>query len=164
MDTLELRAVSRLNVNPEEVVIPDYVEFYINGEPLSDLINEQTEPSSPVFSKYTSVLGTMELTNFDRLKIRQLQGQRVTKADLEELFPASHFDQKPIFDELKLPEILIYCCAECADYKCGGYFIKLQEEPEKVRWTITTDAKKLQFTFDKKAYRDELNTYLNELE
>ncbi|MBI3133481.1 MAG: hypothetical protein HYZ14_02290 [Bacteroidetes bacterium] len=164
MDKLELRAVSLLNADSNDVAIPDFVEFYINDEPLSDKINEFLNPADKVLSKFTSVLGTMELTNFDRLKIRQLQGESINRADLEEFFPAAHFDQKPIFDELKLDKILVYCCAECGDYKCGGYFIRVAQTPDTVTWKLESDGKELSFTFSKREYSSELNSYLNELE
>jgi len=164
MDKLELRSVSVLNADSKQVAIPDYVEFYINDKPLSELINKTFKPEDAVLSKFTSVLGTMELTNFDRLKVKQLLGNKITKADVNTLFPTPHFDQAPIFDELKLPEILVYCCAECADYKCGGYSIQLQPGPDTIGWKLVSGDQKLEFTFSKKEYISELSGYIAELE
>ena len=71
LDTLELQSVTSLGDANNKVAIAEYVEFFVNGTPLSDQINEIIKPKNPVLSNYTSVLGTMELTNFDRLKIQQ---------------------------------------------------------------------------------------------
>jgi hypothetical protein len=65
---------------------------------------------------------------------------------------------------LRLPEILVYCCAECADYKCGGYAIQLEQGPDTIGWKLKSGDKKLQFTFSKKEYISELNGYITELE
>lgn len=164
MDTLELQSVTSLGDQNNKVAIAEYVEFFVNGIPLSDQINEIIKPKKPVLSNYTSVLGTMELTNFDRLKIQQLLNKKVTDSELENLFPAAHFDQKVIADELDLDKVLIYCCAECGDYKCGGFFVRISESPESISWTLNHSGKKMEFTFDKSEYQAELNGYLSELD
>jgi hypothetical protein len=153
-----------LDDQKQKVAIADYVEFFVNGVPLSDRINETLKPKKPVLSNYTSVLGTMELTNFDRLKIQQLLGKKVSDAELENLFPASQFDQKVIADELALNKVLIYCCAECGDYKCGGFFVRINETPDSISWVLDHSGKKIEFTFDRSEYQAELNGYLSELE
>lgn len=164
MDTLELQSVTSLGDQNNKVAIAEYVEFFVNGVPLSDQINEIIKPKKPVLSNYTSVLGTMELTNFDRLKIQQLLNKKVAPVKLEELFPAEHFDQKVIADELSLDKVLIYCCAECGDYKCGGFFVRISETPESISWSLNHSGKNMEFTFDRSEYQAELNGYLSDLE
>jgi hypothetical protein len=164
LDTLELQSVTSLGDANNKVAIAEYVEFFVNGTPLSDQINEIIKPKNPVLSNYTSVLGTMELTNFDRLKIQQLLSKKVGPKKLEELFPAEHFDQKVIADELSLDKVLIYCCAECGDYKCGGFFVKISETPDTISWSLNHSGKNMEFTFDRSEYQAELNGYLSELE
>ena len=159
MDTLELQSVTSLGDANNKVAIAEYVEFFVNGTPLSDQINEIIKPKNPVLSNYTSVLGTMELTNFDRLKIQQLLSKKVGPKKLEELFPAEHFDQKVIADK-----VLIYCCAECGDYKCGGFFVKISETPDTISWSLNHSGKNMEFTFNRSEYQAELNGYLSELE
>jgi len=139
MDVLELKAIDLAFGNhpkKNEVVVAQYVEFIVNGKPLSDLINEKFNLGKPVFSKFTSVLGTMELTNFDRLKIHQLLAHPVKEKDVEKLFPADNFDQEPILEELELDKILLYCCAECGDYRCSGCFAKITKGPKSFTWII----------------------------
>lgn len=164
LDTLELQSVFSLGDQNKTVAVADYVEFFVNGVPLSDQINNAIKPKKPILSNYTSVLGTMELSNFDRLKIQQLLNKKVSQSELESLFPASQFDQKIIEDELALDKVLIYCCAECGDYKCGGYFVKISETPVAFLWHIEHSGKSLEFSFDKSEYLGELNAYLAELE
>lgn len=164
MDTLELQSVSLLEDDSEKAAISDYVEFFVNGIPLSDQINEILKPKKPVLTNYTSVLGTMELSNFDRLKIQQLLRKKVSDSDLENLFPASQFDQKIIADELALDKVLIYCCAECGDYKCGGFFVKITEESDAVFWNLNHNGKELKFQFPRAEYASELEEYLETLD
>lgn len=164
MDTLELKYVSLLDENHKSVAIADYVEFFVNGKALSEIINEKCQPKNPLLKNFTSTLGTMELTNFDRLKVRQLLVEKIDQSDIEKLFPSSRFDQKIIFDELALPEILLYCCAECADYKCGGVFVKINSSANSIDWTVNFNQQKLNFSFDKKLYQEEFADYIQELD
>lgn len=162
MDQLQLESIS--STKNTQVAVPDYVEFIINGEPLSEIINRETKPEHRVLSKYTSVLGTMEFTNSDRLKVMQLSGKKITAAELEKIFPAKHFDHKPILEELNLDKILIYCCAECGDYKCGGYYIQLQETTDSIIWNLIGLTKNIQFRFSKAEYMEVLSEYLDSLD
>lgn len=164
MDTLTFQAVSLLNYDPAKIAIPDYVDFCINGQPLADIIDESGALDAPLLSKFTSVLGTMEETNFDRLKILQLKGEAISKNALEALFPAAQFDQRPIWDELKLKKVLLYCCAECGDYKCGGYFVSIKIDQSMVEWNLDVNGKMFQFRFDKSHYMTELDNYLNNVD
>lgn len=164
MDQLELKYVSVLDENHKSIAVGDYVEFYINGNALSEIINQNCQPKNPLLQNFTSTLGTMELSNFDRLKVKQLLGENIDQTTIEKLFPSKQFDQKPIFDELALPEVLIYCCAECADYKCGGVFAKINKQANQITWEISFNQKKLDFSFDKSEYENEFKEYLTELD
>jgi len=170
MDTLELKSIDQAFQQTEEVVVSQYVEFIVNGKPLSQLINQHFKLDKPLFSKFTSTLGTMELTNFDRLKIHQLLTHPVKEKDVEKLFPKKHFEQEPILEELELDKILLYCCAERADSRCSGCFVKVTKSPKTFIWTLDAplfsdkdkedNSNELKFEFEQEAYHKAFKTYL----
>ena len=132
----------------------------MNDEPLSDLLNHFFSLNERVLAKFTSTLGTMESVNSDRLKVIQLLAKKPTQKELNELFPAPRFDQKPILEELALDQVLIYCCAECGDYKCGGIFAKISKESDAYSWVFERDGKKLKFNFAADQYEAVLQNYI----
>ena len=170
MDKLELKAVDLSFVKESNAAVQQYVEFIVNGKPLSTQIEKHFKLEKPLFSKFTSVLGTMELTNFDRLKVHQLLCHTTHQKDVDELFPAKQFDQEEILTELKLDKVLIYCCAECADYRCSGVFTIITKTPKSFKWSIENpifDAKDLinetptlDFEFDQEAYHKTFKDYV----
>lgn len=170
MDKLELKAIDLSFVKESSVAVQQYVEFIVNGQALSTQIEKHFKLEKPLFSKFTSVLGTMELTNFDRLKVHQLLAHTTHEKDVEELFPAKHFDQEPILTELKLNNVLIYCCAECADYRCSGVFAKISKTPKSFKWSIEhpifnaadliNDSPTLDFEFDQETYHKIFKDYV----
>ena len=62
------------------------------------------------------------------------------------------------------PEVIIYCCAECGDYDCGGIKAKIDKTDNAFVWTITEEDKRLKFEFDKYQYFDLFDKYLRQLE
>jgi hypothetical protein len=167
MDHLELELIDLSfgnKIKKPNVAVHEYVEFIVNNEPLSDLLNRHFDYKPPVLAKFTSTLGTMELASSDQLKVSQLLGQAITEKELEKFFPAKHFDQKPILEELAQDKVLIYCCAECGDYKCSGIFAKITKGPNSYTWLFEDKGKQLKFEFEKDAYEQVLRDYIESLE
>ena len=68
-----------------------------------------------------------------------------------------------IKDELAEPGILIYCCAQCGDYLCGGVKVNMVIDEHYVKWTFGEKEEKLVFAFDKYAYLDTLKAYQSKI-
>ena len=104
------------------------------------------------------------------IKLKQLLGKIVSDNEIRKVFPASWTDNEfehyleKYRDELSNPEIIIYCCAECGDYACGGITISLDKTNSSIIWTISEEDKKLQFEFDKFLYFDILQKRIKHLE
>jgi len=173
MDTLELKEVDLRFIKNPKAAILQYVEFFVNDRSLIEIIEDYFQPKKTLLSKFTSVLGTMESLNFDRLKVAQLTNTSVDSKTIEQFFPAKHFDQEPIFAELQLPKTLLYCCAECGDFRCSGIFIKVVHNNKYVEWHIfepefsalekTDTSKTLVFKFNAKEYSATFTDYLNQI-
>jgi hypothetical protein len=166
MDHLELESIDLSfgnKIKKPNVAVHEYVEFIVNEEPLSELLNQHFGYKPPLLAKFTSTLGTMELVSSDQLKIEQLLGHTITEKELEKFFPAKHFDQKPILEELAHDKVLIYCCAECGDYKCSGIFARITKGPGSYTWLFEDNGKQLTFEFEKEAYEQVLKHYLDYL-
>jgi hypothetical protein len=67
-------------------------------------------------------------------------------------------------DELSMPEVIIYGCAECGDYDCGGIRITIDRPDESVAWKILDENKSLVFEFNKYQYFDTFNGHLKYLQ
>lgn len=143
----------------------EFIEFFINDKPLSELLDNFYNMKTSILDNWTGVLGTNQKK--DVVKIKQLLNKEVTDKDIRQIYPASWSDDEfkwyleKYREELVNPEILIYCCSECGDTDCGGISVKIQRKISSVIWIIQDDKKELYFEFDKYSYFDELSNYLS---
>ena len=148
----------------------EFLEFFINDVPLTELLNEFYNPKGSVLDNWIGVLGWTTNLPAEIVKLKQLLGKKVTDNEIRMVFPASWTDNEFEYylekyrDELSNPEIIIYCCAECGDYDCGGITTSIHNTDNSVVWTITDNDKRLNFEFDKYFYFDALQGRIKQLE
>ena len=148
----------------------EFFEFFINDVPLTELLNEFYNQKGSVLDNWIGVLGWT--TNFpaEIIKLKQLLGKNVTDNEIRKVFPTSFTENEFEYylekyrNELSNPEIIIYCCAECGDYECGGIKISLHKTDTSVIWTFSENDKTLEFEFDKYLYFDILQRRIKHLE
>ena len=148
----------------------EFLEFFINDVPLTELLNEFYNPKGSVLDNWIGVLGWTTNLPAEIVKLKQLLGKKVTDNEIRMVFPASWTDNEFEYylekyrDELSNPEIIIYCCAECGDYDCGGITTSIHNTDNSVVWTITDNDKRINFEFDKYFYFDALQGRIKQLE
>jgi hypothetical protein len=148
----------------------DFLEFFINDVPLTELLNEFYKQKGSVLDNWIGVLGWTANFPAEIIKLKQLLGKNVTDHDIRKVYPASWTDNdfeyylEKYRDELSNPEIIIYCCAECGDYDCGGITVSIQKTDNSVVWTIVENDKTLNFEFDKYLYFDTFQNRIKYLE
>ena len=148
----------------------EFLEFFINDVPLTELLNEFYKQKGSVLDNWIGVLGWTTNLPAEIVKLKQLLGKKVTDNEIKKLFPASWTDNEFEYylekyrDELSNPEIIIYCCAECGDYDCGGITTSIHNTANSVIWTIAENDKRLNFEFDKYFYFDALQGRIKQLE
>ncbi len=64
-------------------------------------------------------------------------------------------------EELNDPEIIIYGCAECGDYDCGGITVNIDRTEISVIWLIKDENKDLKFEFEKNLYFSAFDKFLD---
>lgn len=145
----------------------EFLEYFINDIPLSVLLDHFYDSKTTILENWTGALGTHPKS--DLIKIKQLLNKTVTDKEIRQVYPASWTNDEfsgyldKYRDELANPEILIYCCAECGDYECGGIAVTIVFADKSVIWTINEGDKALKFEFDQYAYFEVLNNYLHKL-
>lgn len=167
MDTLTLQWFSRKKIDdqPER-----FLEFFINGRPLSELFSEFYQLRTSFLDNWTGVLGSFSNSHAEIITVKKLLGKTVSEKELKAVFPQNwterelkwHLDKYK--EELADPEIIIYCCPVCGDYDCGGIATRIAKTNETVIWTIIDDSKDLVFEFNKYAYCNAFNARLNYLQ
>ena len=155
MDSLSLRNYSRVNALKEDV---GFLEFFINEKPLSEILDLQWRLNDSILDSWTGVLGFSRAEYSKLIKLKQLLRQEIT-ADYLRSVLSSHLSDDEIEyyidkynDELADPQIIIYCCAQCGDYDCGGVTVNVDILENAVRWSIGEENKLLAFEFDKYEY------------
>ncbi len=138
----------------------EFLEFFIDDVPLTELLNVFYKQKGSILDNWISVLGCTTNLPAEIVKLKQLLGKNVTDTDIRKVFPASwgesdfeHYLEK-YRDELSNTEIIIYCCAECGDYDCGGIKVAINKADTSIIWTISEGDNKLRFEFDKFQYFD----------
>ena len=148
----------------------EFLEFYINDTPLTELLNSFYNQKGSILDNWVGVLGWTTNLPAEIIKIKQLLGKNISDKEIRQVFPASWTDIEFKYyldkyrDELANPEIIIYCCAECGDYDCGGIAVSIDKTDNSVIWKIIDKEKMLSFQFDKYQYFDILNNRLNYLQ
>ena len=148
----------------------EFLEFYINDTPLTELLNSFYNQKGSILDNWVGVLGWTTNLPAEMIKIKQLLGKNISDKEIRQVFPASWTDTEFEYyldkyrDELANPEIIIYCCAECGDYDCGGIAVSIDKTDNSVIWKIIDKEKMLSFQFDKYQYLDILNNRLNHLQ
>ncbi len=154
-------------------VVDSFIEFYINDQPLSSLLDSNYNGQDhSVLKNNVGVLGSFQNVPLEIIKVKQLLGQKISDADFAELSErlSKVVDECSIEDmmdnvrdELANPQILIYCCAACGDYLCGGVTVEVGIGDENVTWTFNEGNQKAVFVFDKYSYYDTLKSYLSKI-
>lgn len=145
----------------------EFLEYFINDKPLSALLDHFYGSKTTILENWIGALGVNPKS--DLIKIKQLLNKEVTDKEIRQVYPAAWTKDEfsgyldKYRDELANPEILIYCCAECGDYECGGIAVTTAIEDKSVIWTINDGDKALKFEFEKYAYFEVLNNYLRKL-
>ena len=148
----------------------EFLEFYINDTLLTELLNSFYNQKGSILDNWVGVLGWTTNLPAEIIKIKQLLGKNISDKEIRQVFPASWTDIEFKYyldkyrDELANPEIIIYCCAECGDYDCGGIAVSIDKTDNSVIWKIIDKEKMLSFQFDKYQYFDILNNRLNYLQ
>jgi hypothetical protein len=148
----------------------EFLEFFINDVPLTELLNKFYNQKGSVLDNWIGVLGWTTNSQAEIIKLKQLLGKNINDNDIRKVFPASWTDNEfesnleKYRDELSNPEIIIYCCAECGDYDCGGITVSINKTDSSVIWTIAEKDKTLSFEFDKYLYFDTLQKRIKHLE
>ncbi|HQI46296.1 MAG TPA: hypothetical protein PLC59_09580 [Bacteroidales bacterium] len=150
----------RINKNPTE-----FYEFFINDKPLSGILTEFCKLENSLLDNWIGVLGSFPNKQPELIKIKRLLLEQITEKEIGDLFP---LDLEKYYldtgidnykEELADEEIIIYCCAECGDYDCGGFKIKVEKDKDTFVWTYNDEGRILQFHFDKKQYFNTFDTY-----
>ena len=147
----------------------EFFEFYINDRPLTELLNSFYNEKGTILDKWVGVLGSTTKLPAEIIKIKQLLGKNISDKEIRNVFPASWTDTEFEYylnkyrEELSNPEIIIYCCAECGDYDCGGISVSIYKTDISVVWKIFENEKILSFEFEKYQYFETLNKRLETL-
>lgn len=148
----------------------EFLEFFINDVPLTELLNKFYNQKGSILDNWVGVLGWTTNLQAEVVKLKQLLGKNISDKDIRQVYPAAWTDKEfenyldRYREELSNPEILIYCCAECGDYYCGGISILIDKTDNSIIWTITENEKRLSFEFDKYIYFETLQRRLKHLE
>jgi hypothetical protein len=156
MDTISLKPYSRPDDLPQR---REFLEFFINDKPLSELLNKFYGSKKSILENWIGVLGSFANLQAEVIKLKQLLGRHVTDKDIAAAFlqhgaPATWNDVSKYRDELEDPEVLIYCCAACGDYDCGGIAVRINREEDMTTWTVLEGNGSLVLTFNKYHYFD----------
>ena len=147
-----------------------FLEFYINDEPLSKLLDKFYGTDGSILDNWIGVLGWTVNKKTDIVKVKQLLGKNISDKDIKEMFPAEWTDNEfqnnleNVREELSDPNIIIYCCAECGHYQCGGITVRIKKTDDAFVWTLRNEDKRLTFRFDKYQYFDLFDQYIRKLE
>lgn len=145
-----------------------FLEFFINDKPLSALLDEFYETKGSILDNWIGVLGSSVNSQSEILKVKQLLGKTISDQEIRDLYPHEWSDDELQWylektrEELADPGTIIYCCAECGDYDCGGIKVKIDKTDNMFTWTIAEEHKRLTFKFDKHQYFDLFDKYLRQ--
>lgn len=143
----------------------EFYEFFINDQPLSVILTEFCKLENSLLDNWVGVLGSFPNRQSELNTIKRLLLKQITEQEIREVFPKDldkHYLDNGIEnykEELADEEIIIYGCAECGDYGCGGFKVKVDKTDDAFVWTFSDEEKILQFHFDKHQYFKTFDTY-----
>ncbi len=150
-----------------------FIEFFINDRPLSTLLDEfYASKHINTLKNNIGVLGSFGNLPIEIIKVKQLLGKRCIPEDFEEVreLLTRTIDKDrvndiidTIKDELSEPGTMVYCCAQCGDYLCGGVNVNILIDENYVKWAFGEEAEILEFVFNKYAYLETMKAYLNKI-
>lgn len=147
-----------------------FVEFFVNDKPLSEILDELYNSKWSVLDSSIGILGSWDNTASEVVKLKRLLNKTITERDFRNMFPSSFDEDKmEVYvdrcrDELSYPEIIIYCCAACGDYECGGVAVTIERDENQVTWVVSDEEVEICFTFDKYQYYETLGNRLVKLQ
>jgi len=148
----------------------EFFEFYIDSEPLSVLLDQFYGSRNGVLDNWTGVFGRWNNHSAELIKVYQLLGKSISNDDIRKICPPDMSGEdisdyiKQVRDEFADPEVIIYCCAECGDYGCGGVTATINKTDNSFTWTFAGEERKVVFEFDKYQYFSLFNNYARQLE
>ena len=186
MDTLSLKKYNRQSFLVDKDTVPlkqqskskrlpaksekEFLEFCINDKPLSELLDELYGTKESTLDNWIGVLGSSENHKAEIMKVKQLTRKSISDNEIRQAYPSEWSESEfqwyleKTKEELSDPEVIIYCCAECGDYDCGGIKAKIVKTENTFMWIITEKNKQLTFEFDKYQYFDVFDKYIRQLE
>jgi hypothetical protein len=148
----------------------EFYEFFINDKPLSEILTEFSKLENSLLDNWVGILGSFSNKKWERNTIKRLLLQEINEQEVRDVFPKDldkyYLDNgiENYKDELADEEIIIYGCAECGDYGCGGFKIKVDRKGNQFVWTYNEDENILQFYFDEHQYFDTFDSYRKTIE
>ncbi|WP_165760170.1 hypothetical protein [Niastella populi] len=145
-----------------------FLEYFINDKPLSEQLDKIYNTKTTILENWVGALGSGN-PKTDRIKVKQLLQRKVSDKEIRDVYPSSWTEDEfqwyldKYREELENPEVLIYCCAECGDYDCGGIAVTIDQTENSVVWNIIGASDILKFEFDKNLYFGVFNNYLNQI-
>jgi hypothetical protein len=143
----------------------EYYEFFINDKPLSLILTEFCNFDNSILDNCIGVFGSFSNRQFELNKIKRLLIKQITEQEIRAVFPKD-FDKQFLdngienyLEELADEQIIIYGCAECGDYGCGGFKVKVDKTDDSFVWTYSDEGKILQFHFEKNQYFKTFDNY-----
>lgn len=148
----------------------EFYEFFINGQALSTILTAFYELEHSLLDRWVGALGSFANRQFELNTIKRLLLKAITEQEIRSVFPKD-LDQRLVENgienykaELADEEITVYVCAECGDYGCGGYKVKVDKMDDAIVWTCRNDGKILQFYFDINQYHTTFDAYRETIE
>ncbi len=147
---------------------PEFLEYFVNEVPLSEQLNKFYNSEKGILHNWIGALGFPDQVNI--VKVKQLLGKTVTDKDIRNLYPAPDWTDDEFEwylekqrEELEVPEILVYCCAACGDYDCGGIAVTIDRKEASIIWKFNQNGNTLSFEFDKHSYYNVFKKYLQKI-
>jgi hypothetical protein len=147
----------------------EFLEFYINDTPLSELLDKFYGIKGSILDNWIGILGSFENHKSEIIRVKQLLGKTISDKEIRQTYPSEWSNDdfqwylEMTRDELSDPEVIIYCCAECGNYDCGGIKARIDKSDNAFIWTFTEEDKQLVFSFNKYQYFDLFDKYLRQL-
>jgi hypothetical protein len=158
MDTLSIR--------PYRTQKQKFLEFFINEKPLSKLLDHFFDDKVGILDNWIGVLGSFPNKSSERIKVRQLLGELVTDKEIRKAYPPEWTEAEFQWylerdrEELSKKTVIIYYCAECGDYDCGGVSTQIIRAESVVKWLFEEGDRTVSFEFEKSEYYNVFAPYL----
>lgn len=137
------------------------MEYFIDEKPLSEHLKNLNKTN--VFDKWISAFSIPSNVGIERLKAKHLMNKRVSDDEIRRLYDVDEnieWHVQKHREELNNSEVLLYCCAECGDYDCGGIATEITFTDKSIIWFFGGETDPLTFEFDKFKYFSVFNRFL----